>query len=152
MSDLRPQPKINRRADQGSSGPGASNRYLATGAATEGDFGLFESELAPGAKGPDPHYHQYFSESFYVLGGQLSVSTDSGLVVAETGDFVYVPRDAVHGFNNASDDEVARFLILFSPGIAREEYFEGLIELRERGASIAEIDAFARFHDQVNLR
>jgi quercetin dioxygenase-like cupin family protein len=119
---------------------------------SEGDFGLFESELEPGASGPGPHYHQHFSESFYLLGGQLAILTDSGLVVAETGDFVYVPREAVHGFNNASSDEVAHFLILFSPGIAREQYFEGLIELRERGASIEEIDEFARFHDQVNLR
>jgi quercetin dioxygenase-like cupin family protein len=128
------------------------NRYIATGAFSERDFGLFESELAPGANGPGPHYHQHFSESFYLLGGQLSILTESGLIVAEAGDFAYVPRDAVHGFNNASENEVAHFLILFSPGIAREQYFEGLIELRDRGASIEEIDEFARFHDQVNLR
>jgi quercetin dioxygenase-like cupin family protein len=152
VSDPRPQPRVNRKADQGSSGPGASNRYLATGAVSEGDFGLFESELGPGANGPGPHYHQHFSESFYLLGGRLAISTETGLIVAESGDFVYVPRDAVHGFKNASDHEVAYFLILFSPGIARELYFEGLIELRERGASIEEIDEFARFHDQVNLR
>jgi quercetin dioxygenase-like cupin family protein len=129
-----------------------SNRYVGTGAFSGGDFGLFESELAPGADGPGPHYHQHFSESFYILEGQLAVVTGSDTIVAGAGDFIYVPRDAVHGFKTASTEELARVLILFTPGIAREQYFEGLIELRARGASTEEIDQFARFHDQVYLR
>jgi len=152
MDDSRPFPKISRYADQRFAGPVSRNRYVATGSLSDGDFGLFESELNPGANGPGAHYHQHFSESFYVLEGKLSILTGAEHLVAETGDFVYVPRDSIHGFKNASDNAIARFLILFSPGIAREQYFEGLIDLQARGASIEEIDAFARFHDQVNLR
>jgi quercetin dioxygenase-like cupin family protein len=152
MSDPRSFPKISRRDDQRVAGPMSRNRYIATGTFSDGDFGLFESELGPGANGPGAHYHEHFSESFYLLEGRLSILTGSDLIVAETGDFVYVPRDSIHGFRNASEDSIARFLILFTPGIAREQYFEGLIDLQARGATIEEIDAFARFHDQVNLR
>ena len=152
MSELRPFPKISRRADQRFAAPTSSSRYVATGSFSDGDFGLFESALAPGANGPGPHYHQHFSESFYLLEGSLAVLTDDAPILAEAGDFIYVPRESLHGFKNASTESVARFLILFTPGIAREQYFEGLIELQGRGASVEEIDAFARFHDQVNVR
>lgn len=152
MSEARPRPKISRRSEQGSSGPLSRNLYVATGSFSEGDFGLFESELGPGANGPGPHYHEHFSESFYLLEGRLLIVTADDSLVAEPGDFIYVPRDALHGFKNASSESIARFLILFTPGVAREQYFEGLLELQARGATTEEIDAFARFHDQVNIR
>ncbi|MGI8693371.1 MAG: hypothetical protein ACR2JK_10815 [Geodermatophilaceae bacterium] len=48
----------------------------------------------------------------------------------------------------------ARFLILFTPGIPREEYFDGLAACRAAGLELteAEIDEFARRHGQINVR
>jgi hypothetical protein len=65
-----------------------------------------------------------------------------------------VPRSGVHGFRSAGPDVGARFLILFTPGIPRELYFEGLVELfgGRREPTTEEIDAFALGHDQLNLR
>ena len=111
------------------------------------------STMQPGGSGPGPHLHRTFSESFYVLEGALAVLSGREWTTAEAGDLVYVPRSGVHGFRSAGPDVGARFLILFTPGIPREEYFEGLLALHADGRTptTAEIDAFALRHDQLNL-
>ena len=141
----------SRRADQRSA---ARTRFVATGSQTRGDFGLFEVTMEPGGSGPGPHLHRTFSESFHVLEGELAVLTGDEWTTARAGDLVYVPRSGVHGFRAAGPDVGARFLILFTPGIPRERYFEGLVELHAGGRtpSDEEVDAFALQHDQLNLR
>lgn len=150
------QPTTIRRAEQRFAGGQRSGRtrFVATSAQTRNDFGLFEQNLEPGAGGPGPHYHAGFSETFFVIEGELAVLADRQWTTAGPGDLIYVPRHGVHGFRAARADIGARFLILFTPGIPREDYFEGLLELRRDGRepTTAEIDAFAARHDQVNLR
>jgi len=142
---------VSRRDDQRSAG---RTRFVATGSQTRGDFGLYEYTLPPGAGGATPHLHRTFSESFHVLEGALDVLAGDEWTVAQAGDLVYVPRSGVHGFRAAGPDVGARFLILFTPGIPRERYFEGLVELYAGGRtpSTAEVDEFALRHDQLNLR
>jgi quercetin dioxygenase-like cupin family protein len=151
MTHLPDPATWSRRADQRSA---ARTRFVATGSQTRGDFGLFEVTMAPGGSGPGPHLHRTFSESFHVLEGSLAVLADGEWTTASAGDLVYVPRSSVHGFRSAGPDVGARFLILFTPGIPREDYFAGLVELHAGGRtpSTAEIDAFALQHDQLNLR
>ena len=151
MSYLPDPAVFSRRDDQPSAG---RSWFVATGAQTRGDFGLFEVTMAPGGSGPGPHLHRTFSESFHVLEGSLAVLAGDSWTTAHAGDLVYVPRSAVHGFRAAGPDVGARFLILFTPGIPREDYFTGLHELTTGGRTptTAEIDAFALQHDQLNLR
>ena len=151
MTYLPDPTTVSRRADQRTAG---RVRFVATGSQTRGDFGLYEYLLPAGAGGATPHLHRTFSESFHVLEGSLAVLDGEDWTTAHAGDLVYVPRSAVHGFRAAGPDVGARFLILFTPGIAREDYFEGLLELHADGRtpSPAEIDAFALRHDQLNLR
>lgn len=129
--------------------PSGSTRFIATSAQTNNDFGLYEYRLAPGSGGPAPHYHAGFSETFYVLEGQLAVLSGHDWTTAGEGDLVYVPRHGVHAFRSASEEIGARFLILFVPGVNRERYFDGLVELRRGGRSPSsdELDAFAALHD-----
>ncbi len=131
-----------------------STRYIAVGAHTDKDFGLFEYVLAPGTAGAGAHYHRTFSETFYLLDGELDILNGTEWVTAGAGDLVYVPRESVHGFRNSTAAAV-RFLILFTPGvIAREDYFDGVTARRAAGveATDAERDAFARRFDQYNVR
>jgi len=51
-------------------------RMVAPGSETAGRFGLVEYRLAPHSPGAAPHYHQTFSESFYVVSGELTVYAD----------------------------------------------------------------------------
>jgi quercetin dioxygenase-like cupin family protein len=151
MTYLPDPATISRQSDQRSAGRA---RFIATGSQTRGDFGLYEFTLPPGGGGPGPHLHRTFSESFHVLEGELAVLDGDTWTTASAGDLVYVPRSSVHGFRAAGPDVGARFLILFTPGIPREDYFEGLVELHAGGRtpSPEEIDAFALRHDQLNLR
>jgi mannose-6-phosphate isomerase-like protein (cupin superfamily) len=142
---------VIRRADQKSAGP---TGFVATGGQTRGDFGLFERVMEPGGSGPGPHYHLAISESFLVLEGRLAVLSQQEWLTAGAGDLIYVPKGSVHGFRSAGPDVGARFLILFTPGTDREEYFEGLVAMTQGGRTptTEEIDAFAACHDQINLR
>lgn len=97
--------------------------YLATGATTHGQFGLYRWDFKGPRSGPDPHFHRSISESFYVLSGSIQLYDGTRWVEGTPGDFLYVPEGGLHGFRNESG-EPASMLILFAPGAPREDYFE----------------------------
>jgi len=129
---------------------GTVARFVATGAATRGDFGLYRWEMPGDTGGASGHFHRTFSESFYVLEGNPSFFDGETWTQGQPGFFLYVPRGGIHGFKNDSPVP-ATFLILFSPGIAREGYFEALAEIGATGRQMSKADwdeLYARF-DQV---
>ncbi len=99
-----------------SSANGATH-YLATGAQTDGEFGLYKVEMGPKAPGPSTHFHRAISESFYVLDGEVTIFDGERWVTCRPGDFLYVPVGGLHAFRNASPDP-ASMLLLFTPGRA----------------------------------
>lgn len=109
---------------------GGAAHYLATGAATDGRFGLYRWEMAAAPGGADPHFHRTISESFYVLSGAVRLYDGDRWVDGGPGDFLFVPEGGVHGFRNESG-EPASLLILFAPGAPREDYFETLRRMGE---------------------
>ncbi|HEY0639967.1 MAG TPA: cupin domain-containing protein [Pseudonocardiaceae bacterium] len=123
---------------------GGSVHYLATGATTNGQFGLYRWNMGPEPAGPAPHFHRSISESFYVLLGTIRIFDGRRWLDCTPGDFVHVPEGGVHGFRNESG-EPATMLIHFAPGAPREGYFEGLPELG--GASEEERREFFLRHD-----
>ncbi len=122
--------------------------YLATGKSTSQQFGLYRWNMGPHAGGPGPHFHRTMSESFFVLGGTVTLYDGQGWVGAGEGDFFFVPEGGLHGFRNDSD-QPASMLILFAPGAPREEYFEGLgdIARADPKPSQAQLDEFYLRHD-----
>jgi mannose-6-phosphate isomerase-like protein (cupin superfamily) len=104
--------------------------YLATGATTGGDFGLYRWHMSGPRTGPDPHFHRTLSESFFVISGTVRLHDGSAWIDGRPGDFLYVPPGGIHGFRNESG-EPAEMLILFTPGAPRERYFEGLVEVAQ---------------------
>jgi mannose-6-phosphate isomerase-like protein (cupin superfamily) len=145
---------LSRQAEQRTiATPTSAMRFIASGAQTNKDYGLFEYAIPGNTGGAAPHYHRTFSETFYLLDGELEVLNGTDWVTAGPGDLVYVPRDSVHGFRN-SRAEPARFLILFTPGVvAREGYFDAVAARRIAGIELsdAEKDAFAAQFDQYNV-
>ena len=129
---------------------GTIARFVATGAATRGDFGLYRWEMPGDTGGASGHFHRTFSESFYVLEGNPSFFDGETWTQGQPGFFLYVPRGGIHGFRNDAAAPTT-FLILFSPGIAREGYFEALAEIGATGREMTKADwadLYARF-DQV---
>ncbi|MCC2642256.1 MAG: hypothetical protein K0S45_2669 [Nitrospira sp.] len=102
-------------------------RYLASGASTKGQFGLYRWDAKPHTRGPNAHFHRTMSESFFVLTGTLRLFNGERWIDARAGDFLFVPEGGVHGFHNESD-EPASLLLLFAPGAPREGYFEAIAE------------------------
>lgn len=128
-----------------SSGGGA--HYLATGASTDGRFGLYRWDMGPGPSGPAAHFHKTISESFFVLSGAVRLYDGERWVDATTGDFLFVPEGGIHAFRNESG-ESASMLILFAPGAPREDYFETLADAARREAMDDQTRAdFFRRHD-----
>jgi mannose-6-phosphate isomerase-like protein (cupin superfamily) len=125
--------------------------YLATGASTEGDFGLYRWTFGEGVSGPDAHFHRTISESFFILEGTVRLFNGDTWIDAKSGDFLYVPPGGIHAFKH-EDDEPASMLLLFAPGAPREDYFETLAEVG-RGRTMTEeerAEFFAR-HDNIWL-
>ncbi|HEX5828999.1 MAG TPA: cupin domain-containing protein [Candidatus Limnocylindrales bacterium] len=102
---------------------GTTVDYLATGASTDGLFGLYRWSM-PGEGGPGPHFHRTMAESFYVLAGTITIYDGRAWRPCGPGDFVHVPPGGIHGFRNESGG-FASMLIHFAPGAPREGYFEG---------------------------
>ena len=102
---------------------GTAIHYLATGASTDGQVGLYRYDMGPGRGGPDPHFHRAITESFFVLSGTIRLYDGTDWVDGTAGDFLYIPQGGVHAFRNESGVP-ASMLILFTPGAPREDYFE----------------------------
>ena len=143
---------VSRAADPPDVAGPPTVRFVAPGSVTAGRYGLFEYAMGPRSPGPGPHYHRTFSESFYVLTGELTILADVSWATFGPGDYAFVPEHGVHAFRNDGDTPVS-FLILFAPGIARERFFTELARMRERGVELTpeERVAFHARHDQVNL-
>jgi mannose-6-phosphate isomerase-like protein (cupin superfamily) len=129
-------------------GGGSRAAYLATGASTNGQFGLYQWDMGPDAGGPATHFHRTISESFYVLDGTVQLFDGQNWTEGRRGDFLYVPEGGLHAFRNASGAP-ASMLILFAPGAPREGYFEGLVEMFGSGKPVTpeEYRAFCERHD-----
>lgn len=130
--------------------------YLATGATTEGQFGLYRWDLAavpPSGGRPNGHYHRTISESFFILDGTVSLYDGEEWRDAAAGDYLYVPPGGIHGFSNVSDAP-ASMLILFTPGAPREAYFAELADIAASGRQPTQeewTELWAR-HDQYEAR
>jgi quercetin dioxygenase-like cupin family protein len=106
-------------------GPGDLYRFLVTGAETGGAYFAMEAIVPPGG-GPPPHIHRNEDETFYVVEGQCDIRLGDEIVTAGVGDFVNVPRGAVHNFHNSGDAPM-RMILTFTPaGI--EKFFEETLE------------------------
>ena len=117
-------------------------------AASAGAYSLYRIDLPPRAGGARPHFHHGFVESFTVLTGTATLLDGASWVTAGVGDHLVVPALGVHAFRN-DRDEPASLLMMSTPGVAREDYFDELLAVAGRELSEQEwTELFAR-HDQV---
>lgn len=87
--------------------------WLATAEDTGGAFSLAEVRVPRGCE-PPPHVHAHEDEAYAVLDGRMRFTVDGEVVDTGPGDFVFLPRGKVHGFEVLSD--VAHLMITMSPG------------------------------------
>lgn len=109
----------------------AKTTFKYTSKESEGHYGLYETEVAPGSVTP-PHIHYELNEQFYVLEGELEMLAGDERVTATPGTFVAVPRGMVHAFANLTEKPVT-FLLAFCPDVNRERWFKRVAELMTSG-------------------
>jgi quercetin dioxygenase-like cupin family protein len=96
--------------------------FLATGEETNNQFSQFDL-FFPTQSAAIPHTHQ-FSETFYVLEGELSFQVGEKTFTAKAGDVVNVPKGETHGWRNIGTTP-ARAIVTASPS-GVENLFEAV--------------------------
>ena len=105
---------------------GDNYRLLITGKETEGAFAVIDMLIPPGG-GPGPHAHATFQESFYVIEGEIVVTTENQIYTARKGAFVSIPKGgAIHAFKNESSVNAHILCMVFASGL--EEFFKEIGE------------------------
>jgi len=105
-------------------------KFLVDDAKSGGKLVMFEMTVPEKARVPAPHYHRDFDEAVYGLAGTLTM--DGTAHEVKPGDAIFVPRGAVHHFQNQHAGE-ARILALMTPAIAGKKYFEELAAVVNAG-------------------
>jgi quercetin dioxygenase-like cupin family protein len=94
----------------------------ASGAETGGSFAQLETSDPRGTATP-LHIHHNEDETFYVLGGEVSLLVDGERIDLSAGDYAFAPREAAHAYIVRS--ERARMLTTLTPA-GLEEVFVAL--------------------------
>lgn len=110
---------------------------------TNNQFGLYDIEMEPKARGPKLHYHKLMDETFIIREGTLTILTAKGEVKAEAGTVIYVPKLSVHGYNNDSDNSV-KMTMIFNPGLNREDFFRKMYQMLDEDPN--NLEAFQKLY------
>jgi quercetin dioxygenase-like cupin family protein len=130
---------------------GMAVRFLLEGSDTGGAASVFEFDVPAGAKVPAAHSHDGFDETAYVLRGELTWTVDGERVEVGEGGALFIPRGAVHHFENEGEAD-ATALAVVTPGLLGPEYFRDIAAVvasaMAAGAppDLAELTAVMRRH------
>jgi hypothetical protein len=92
-------------------------------AASGGRATAFECDVPANAVMAAAHSHDGFEETNYGLAGVVTFTIDGERRELHPGEVVFVPRGAVHAFENRSAAD-ARFLAVVTPGVFGPDYFK----------------------------
>ena len=98
-------------------------RFLLEAADTNGSVAMFEFTVPAGAKVPVPHYHKAYDETFYGVEGVVTFTVEGKPVNIGPGETCFIPRGAVHGFNNLKQSDV-KALAVITPALLGPDFFK----------------------------
>ena len=97
-------------------------KFLLEAAETNGSVAMFEFTVPVGARVPVPHSHRQYDETIYGVEGVLTFTVEGKPVDIGPGQTCFIPRGAVHGFNNLKQTE-AKGLAVITPALLGPEFF-----------------------------
>lgn len=97
--------------------------FLLEAADTSGSVAMFEFMVPVGAKVPLPHSHEHYDETVYGVEGVLTFTVDGKIVHIGPGESYFIPRGAVHGFNNLKQTD-AKALAVVTPALIGPDFFK----------------------------
>ena len=116
------------QADEGKalSVVGDSYRIVTGGDATNNDYAVIDMLVPPGG-GPGPHAHKDIHETFYVIDGEVELTTEDGVQVAKQGSFVSIPKGGIiHSFKNKTNSVTHLWCMVVPAGL--DKFFEEIGE------------------------
>jgi len=124
-------------------------RFVLEAETSGGCATAFECSVPAGAVMPAPHSHNGFDEINYGLAGVTTFTVDGEQRELRPGEALFIPRGAVHGFENCHDID-AWFLAVVTPGLLGPAYFREvaavLAAAAGRAPDLAAIGAVMRRH------
>ena len=109
--------------------------FLLEAADTNGSAAMFEFTVPAGGKVPVPHYHEHFDETIYGLAGVMTFTVDGKPIDIAPGETCFIPRGAIHGFNNLGQQE-ARALAVITPALLGPNFFKEIGEILNAGGPL----------------
>ena len=98
-------------------------KFLLEAADTSGSVAMFEFTVPAGAKVPLPHSHKHYDETIYGVEGMITFTVEGKPVDISPGESCFIPRGAVHGFNNLKQTQ-AKALAVITPALLGPEFFK----------------------------
>jgi quercetin dioxygenase-like cupin family protein len=106
--------------------------FLLEAADTNGSVAMFEFLVPANAKVPIAHYHEHFDETIYGLSGILTFTIDGKETDIAAGETCFIPRGAIHGFNNFKQVD-AKGLSVITPALIGPIFFKEVAEIVNSG-------------------
>jgi quercetin dioxygenase-like cupin family protein len=107
-------------------------RFLLESKDSNGQLAMFEFTVPAGARAPAPHSHTHYYETIYGLEGVMTFTIDGQPTDIATGDTCFIPRGAVHGFNNLKPAN-ASALAVVTPALIGPDYFREMAAIINAG-------------------
>jgi quercetin dioxygenase-like cupin family protein len=107
-------------------------KFLLEAADTNGSVAMFEFTVPIGAKVPLPHYHKQYDEIIYGVEGVTTFTIEGKPVEIGPGESCFIPRGAVHGFNNLKQTD-AKALAIVTPALLGPDFFEEMAAIVNAG-------------------
>ena len=108
-------------------------RFLLDGKQSGGSVAIFEFDVPAGAKIAAPHSHDGYDETIYGLEGMLTWTLEGVPVDVGPGNALFIPRGAVHHFDNTHDAD-AKALAIVTPGILGPGFFREVAAVLDASA------------------
>src|SRR6266699_1524328 len=107
-------------------------RFLLDAADTGGFVAMLEFTVPVAAKVPLPHYHKHYDETIYGVEGVMTFTVEGKVLDVGPGESCFVPRGAVHGFNNLKQTD-AKALAIVTPALIGPDYFKEMAAIVNAG-------------------
>ena len=98
-------------------------KFLLEAVETNGSVAMFEFTVPVGANVPLPHYHKEYDETIYGVEGVVTFTVEGKPVEVGPGESCFIPRGAVHGFNNLKRTDV-KALAIITPALLGPDFFK----------------------------